>query len=43
MPGGIFQKTGNVIRGVTGIGSEQGPLEGKPNRIFKRKTFARIC
>ena len=30
MPGGnLFQKTGNVIRGVTGIGSEQGPLEGK--------------
>ena len=30
MPGGnILQKTGNVIRGVTGIGSEQGPLEGK--------------
>jgi len=30
MPGGtILNKTGNVIRGVTGIGSEQGPLEGK--------------
>ena len=30
MPGGnVCQKTGNVIRGVTGIGSEQGPLEGK--------------
>lgn len=27
--GNILTKTGDLIRGVTGIGSEQGPLEGK--------------
>ena len=41
--GNILTKTGDLVRNVTGIGSEQGPLEGKrPNRIFKRKTFASI-